>query len=47
MNGWAVAYRRYSVGYVRDEEVAHQANRGIWARRFEMPRDWRADHRGR
>ena len=47
VNGWAVAYRRYSVDYVRDEEVAHQANRGIWASRFEMPWDWRADHRGR
>jgi endonuclease YncB( thermonuclease family) len=47
VNGWAVAYRRYSVDYVHDEEVAHQANRGIWASRFEMPWDWRADHRGR
>ena len=47
VNGWAVAYRRYSVDYVHDEEAAHQANRGIWASRFEMPWDWRAERRGR
>lgn len=47
VNGWAVASRRYSVDYVHDEEAAHQASRGIWASRFEMPWDWRADRRGR
>ena len=45
--GWAVASRSYSTDYIRAEEAAHGASRGIWASRFEMPWDWRADRRGR
>lgn len=47
LQGWAVASRSYSTDYIRDEDAAHHANRGIWASRFEMPWDWRADRRGR
>ena len=43
--GWAVAYRRYSVDYVRDEQVAKKAVRGVWASRFVMPWDWRRGDR--
>ena len=40
-NGWAVAYRKYALDYVADEERAHLAKAGIWSGTFEMPWDWR------
>ena len=40
-NGWAVAYRKYSLDYVVDEERAKRAKLGIWSGSFEMPWDWR------
>ncbi|RLL62810.1 thermonuclease family protein [Paenirhodobacter hankyongi] len=40
-NGWAVAYRHYSLDYVAAENRARSAKRGIWASQFEMPWDWR------
>jgi endonuclease YncB( thermonuclease family) len=43
--GWAVAYRHYSQDYVRDEEAAKAAKRGIWVGAFTMPWDWRAEKR--
>lgn len=46
-NGWAVASRRYSIDYVRDEDAARRRNLGIWAGQFDMPWDWRATRRGR
>lgn len=41
-NGWTVAFRRYSLDYVADEDSAHRARLGLWAGTFEMPWDWRA-----
>ncbi len=43
--GWAVAYRRYSIDYVRDENLAHKDRIGIWAGSFEMPSEWRRKSR--
>jgi len=40
-NGWAVAYRRYSMEYVRDESEAKASRRGLWRGEFTMPWDWR------
>jgi endonuclease YncB( thermonuclease family) len=40
-NGWAVAYRRYSMDYVRDEDEAKAAGKGLWRGDFIMPWDWR------
>lgn len=40
-DGWAVAYRRYSVIYVPEEERAHRARLGLWSLEFEAPGDWR------
>ncbi len=40
-NGWAVAYRRYSLDYVRDEDKARKAGRGMWGGEFAMPWEWR------
>jgi endonuclease YncB( thermonuclease family) len=44
-NGWAVAYTRYSRGYVKQEAEARAARRGIWAWDFVMPWEWRRGRR--
>lgn len=41
-NGWALAYRKYSLDYVADEDRAQRDKRGVWSGSFEMPWDWRA-----
>lgn len=43
--GWAVAFRRYGIDYIGEEDGARLARRGIWAGSFEMPWDWRAMNR--
>ena len=40
-DGMALAYRRYSRIYAALEAESHEAGRGIWAGRFEMPELWR------
>lgn len=42
-----LASRQYSKEYVKDEEHAHDAHRGIWAGYFEVPADWRREHKGK
>ncbi len=44
-NGWAVAYRRYSLDYVDQEADAQAARRGIWASEFVPPWEWRRGKR--
>jgi endonuclease YncB( thermonuclease family) len=39
--GWALAFVRYSTEYVRDEEIARAARRGLWSGAFIAPWDWR------
>ena len=41
VNGWAVAYRRYSRDYVLDEQKAKESKKGIWQGHFIMPWSWR------
>lgn len=43
--GWAVAYIRHSVSYLKAQQEAKQARRGIWQGRFEMPESYRARNR--
>ncbi len=43
-NGWSVAYRKYSVAYVADEDEARLAGANIWSGTFDMPWDWRKAH---
>jgi len=43
--GWAVAFRKYGIDYIGEEDEARLAHRGIWAGLFEMPWDWRARKR--
>ena len=45
IQGWAVAYRRYSRDYVRAEDQARAARRGVWSGQFDMPWEWRAARR--
>ncbi len=44
-NGWALAYRRYSLDYVDEEAEAQVARRGIWAGEFVKPWEWRRGKR--
>ena len=39
--GWALAYRRYSMDYVDDERAAKVARKGIWSGEFVPPWEWR------
>ena len=41
--GWALAYRRYSMDYVAQEASAKASRRGLWRGDFVAPWDWRAD----
>ncbi len=43
--GWALAYRRYSLDYVDEEADAQAARRGIWAGEFVRPWEWRRGER--
>ena len=42
VQGWAVAFRKYGIDYIPQEDEARLARRGIWVGTFEMPWDWRA-----
>jgi endonuclease YncB( thermonuclease family) len=39
--GWALAFRKYSLDYVANEDWARSARHGIWSSSFEAPWDWR------
>jgi endonuclease YncB( thermonuclease family) len=39
--GWALAYVRYSLAYVRAEQAARANQRGLWQGAFIAPWDWR------
>lgn len=40
-NGYAVAYRRYSKDYVKDEDYAKKNKLGLWSGNFIYPEKWR------
>lgn len=40
-NGWALAFRRYSVDFIPDEDYARERKAGLWAGAFIAPWDWR------
>jgi endonuclease YncB( thermonuclease family) len=44
-NGYAIAYRHYSMDYVSAEQSAKANKRGLWAGTFEMPSQYRHDER--
>ena len=43
--GWALAYRHYSLAYVPAENGAREAGRGVWTGRFAAPWEWRRKRR--
>src|SRR5262249_53770827 len=42
--GWAIAYRQFSLIYVDQERNAANAKLGIWQGKFELPWEWRRNH---
>ncbi|MFO1154971.1 MAG: thermonuclease family protein [Rhodospirillales bacterium] len=44
-DGWALAYRRYSLAYVGEEAEARAAGRGMWRGQFIEPWEWRSAQR--
>ena len=36
-NGWAIAYRYYSLDYISDEKIAKNNKTGIWQGKFKNP----------
>jgi endonuclease YncB( thermonuclease family) len=44
--GWAMAFVKYSTAYLKDEEQARRAQRGLWAGAFIAPWDWRHRDKG-
>jgi endonuclease YncB( thermonuclease family) len=40
-NGYAVAYRRYSKDYIKDENYAKKNKIGLWSGNFIHPEKWR------
>ena len=40
-NGYALAYKRYSKDYVRDQAYAKENELGVWEGSFMMPEKWR------
>jgi endonuclease YncB( thermonuclease family) len=43
--GWALAYRQFSLDYVAQEDAARARGLGLWAGRFEPPWAWRQRQR--
>jgi endonuclease YncB( thermonuclease family) len=44
-DGWALAYRKYSLTYVGEEAEARAAGRGVWQGPFIEPWEWRSAQR--
>ena len=44
-NGYAVAYRRYSMKFVEDENYAKENKLGLWSMTFVYPWDYRANRK--
>ncbi len=44
LNGYAVAYRKYSKKFVSEENLAKKDKLGLWAGTFEMPWNWRKNN---
>ena len=40
-NGYAVAYRKYSKDYIKDENYAKKNKLGLWSGNFMYPEKWR------
>ncbi len=45
INGWAIAYRYYSLDYIEEEKIAKSKKAGIWVGKFEDPYLFRKKNR--
>lgn len=45
LNGWAIAYRKYSKDYLGAETAAKSIETGIWTGKFILPWEWRRGKR--
>jgi endonuclease YncB( thermonuclease family) len=45
LNGWAMAYRKYSLDYANQEQTARDTRRGIWKGELVPPWEWRRGKR--
>lgn len=45
--GWAIAYRKYSIDYVAAEVAARATKSGLWAGQFMLPWEWRKTKRAK
>ena len=41
INGWAIAYKYYSLDYIKEEQIAKSKKVGIWIGEFEEPYEFR------
>lgn len=46
LSGWSLAYRKFSNDYIAEEDQAKSAKRGVWAGKFELPWEFRANRWG-
>jgi endonuclease YncB( thermonuclease family) len=44
-DGWAMAYREYSMDYVNAENAAAASRRNLWQSEFQPPWEWRREQR--
>jgi endonuclease YncB( thermonuclease family) len=45
VDGWALAYRKYSKDYVKAETFAKARHKGLWQTEFVQPWEWRRGQR--
>ena len=45
IEGWALAYRRFSTAYVDEKDDARDNRRGLWRGEFTKPWEWRRGKR--
>ncbi|WP_440928713.1 thermonuclease family protein [Candidatus Pelagibacter sp.] len=43
-NGYAFAYRKYSIKFIKEEEFAKKNSLGLWKMKFEYPWDYRKNN---
>ena len=47
LQGWALAYRKYSKNFIGEELEARENKRGIWEGEFDPPWEWRKSQRAK
>ena len=45
LQGWAVAYTRYTDQFLNEQEIAKKKRLGLWSTKFDYPEDWRKKNR--